>query len=299
MKIFIFGARGFFGQKFADFFKKKNWEICDERVDICDAPAVRKILRKTQPDVALNCAGKTGVPNVDWCEKNPRETFATNSIGPANIAVACDELKIFFANLSSGCIFAGDNGGAGFSENDAPNFFGSVYSRSKILAEKFLAEFSALQLRIRIPIDSCPHPKNVIDKLLKYDKILIAQNSFTVVDDFLPAAFELISQRARGIFNLTNPGAIDHKFLLENFRKICGLQKNFEFISAEKLEKMVVAPRSNCVLRSEKLQKFGIFLPEISARIPEIFQKYKIFFSAKNTFTSRKNPNKNFVREKF
>ena len=275
MKIYIIGSTGFFGNSFVKFFQKKNWEILTERTNILDLSAIQNFLQKNSPDVVLNCAGKTGTPNVDWCESNKAETTAVNICGATNLAIACAQKNIFFAHVGSGCIFAGDNNGKGFTEEDEPNFGGSFYSRTKAISEKILSEFDALQFRVRIPICAHSHPKNVINKLLKYEKVASIENSFTIVEDFLPAAYDLIKNKTKGIFNMTNEGSMDHKFLMENYKKIVDPSKNFSYIEEQDLQKIVIAPRSNCVLNTDKQKKFNIHMPNIKERIPEILTSYK------------------------
>ena len=200
MRIVIFGISGYFGKKFKKFLINKGHEVIGERVDIRDYNKIRDYLSLNRPDMVVNAAGKTGKPNVDWCEKNVEETVQVNVCGAINIVSVCSELGIYCVHLGSGCVYEGDNNGKGFSEKDEPNFYGSIYSRTKLYSEKCLKEFNPLQLRIRIPIESKPNPKNVIDKLVKYDRIISINNSFTIVEDFLPASYELIIRKERGVF---------------------------------------------------------------------------------------------------
>ncbi len=274
-KIFIFGSTGYFGRHFSDFFKSKGWKVLSERVEITNLSAVREVLKKYSPDIVLNCAGKTGTPNVDWCETHKAETMSVNVTGALNIAITCDELKLYFAHLGSGCVYQGDNKSKGFAETDEPNFYGSFYSRTKLYSEKLLAEFNPLQLRVRIPIEGVSHPKNVIDKLLKYERVVCIENSFTIVEDFIPAAFELMERGERGIFNMTNVGFMDHKFLMEKYREIVAPSRKFEYMDLEGLKKVTLAARSNCVLNTDKREALGIHMPEIQGRIPEILNNYK------------------------
>lgn len=273
-KIFIFGSRGYFGNHFVQFFQEKGWEVLGDRVDVSDYNTVKKVLLSAKPDVVLNCAGKTGKPNVDWCEDNKEDTMKVNVQGALNIACVCSELNLYFAHIGSGCIYEGDNGGKGFTEDDKPNFYGSFYSRTKIYSEEALKEFHPLQLRVRIPVEGKSGSKNVIDKLLKYEKIISIENSFTIVEDFLQASYQLIQKRERGVFNMTNVGSMDHKYLMEQYQKIVDPQKTFKFMSLEDLGSVTKAPRSNCILDVSKRESLGISMPSIKERIPEILEGY-------------------------
>jgi dTDP-4-dehydrorhamnose reductase len=273
--LLLFGSTGYFGSHFKRFFENQGWKVFGERIEITDLSAVKQAIQKYNPEVVMNATGKTGRPNVDWCEDHPAETIAINVCGVLNIAIACLELNKYFVHLGSGCVYSGDNQGQGFSEEDEPNFFGSLYSRTKAYSEKLLREFNPLQLRIRIPIETKPSPKNVIDKLVHYQKIISIPNSFTVVEDFLPASYKLITKRATGIFNMTNSGSMTQQYLMDKYQKIIDPDFKYEVISLNELSKSIKAPRSNTVLNTEKREKMGVFMPEIKERIVQILKNYK------------------------
>ncbi len=279
MKIYIFGATGYLGSHFVEYFNQKNWEVFTDRVDIRDLSLIEKALDTTQPDVVLNCAGVTGTPNVDWCETHKEAAALININGAINLASACNLKNIYFAHVGSGCVYEGDGGREnGFLETDEPNFGGSFYSRTKAASEKMITDITnnkALQLRVRIPIEGKSHAKNVIDKLLKYERVASIPNSFTIVEDFIPASYQLIEQQEKGIFNMTNVGWMDHKFLMEKYREIVDSTKTFEYMDEAGLAAVTCAARSNCILDTDKREKLKISMPDIKERIPAILEAYK------------------------
>jgi 3,5-epimerase/4-reductase len=272
--VFIFGSSGYFGSHFEFFFKEQGWKVIKNTVDISDYTQVEKTLMLHKPDVVINAAGKTGRPNVDWCESHKEETMKVNVQGSLNIASVCHAINIYCVHIGSGCIYTGDNNKKGFSEIDDANFHGSFYSRTKIYSENALKEFNPLQLRVRIPVEGKSHSKNVINKLLQYERIISEENSFTIVEDFLEASYQLIQRQERGIFNMTNHGSMDHKYLLSEYQKIVDPKKEFVFMSLKELAQCTKAPRSNCILNTEKLESLGIIMPDIKKRIPEILHNY-------------------------
>src|SRR6185369_7389005 len=68
---------------------------------------VDSILNRYKPDVLINCIGKTGRPNVDWCESNKEVTAATNTALPIILAEACARHSVHLIQVGSGCIFFG------------------------------------------------------------------------------------------------------------------------------------------------------------------------------------------------
>lgn len=76
-------------------------------------------------------------------------------VGTVNLVDTCFLEGIHVTNYASGCIYQYDEAhpigsGKGFKEEDVPNYSGSFYSHSKILAEKVhIFALSALCLCIR------------------------------------------------------------------------------------------------------------------------------------------------------
>ncbi|PIN81481.1 hypothetical protein COV11_01985 [Candidatus Woesearchaeota archaeon CG10_big_fil_rev_8_21_14_0_10_30_7] len=272
MKYLIFG-NGWLGKKFQKYLLFSNTQMTD--INISNKNQIKIAIDTYKPEIVINCAGKTGRPNIDWCEENKIATFSSNVIGPFNLAEICSKEGIKLVHLSSGCIYEGDNNCKGFSEEDKPNFFGSYYSKTKILAEEILSEFDVLQLRLRMPIDEQLGERSLVSKLLKYEKIISLPNSVTIIEDLLYAAKRLIDKEKTGIYNITNPGIITHEEIMNLYKEMVDPSLKFEIFSLEKMLKITKAERSNCILNTNKLQNEGIHLPEIHLRLREIFEEYK------------------------
>lgn len=269
MVTLIFG-KGFFGERFA----RAILGSILVGTDITDSAAVARTLEEYRPNAVINCAGKTGKPNVDWCESHKSETLGSNLLGPLVLRKACEDRDIYFVQLGSGCIYEGDNDGKGWSEDDPPNFFGSFYSKTKAWVNDTLKEFPVLQVRLRMPIDSVPGPRNLITKLARYPKVINVPNSVSAVDDTIAATRALMEKRATGIYNVVNPGAITHKEILDLYREIVDPAHMVEYISLDELVSRTAAGRSNCILSSAKLEAEGIHLTPIQTRIRELMTSY-------------------------
>lgn len=266
VKYLIFG-NGWLGNKFLHHFKDSA--IAEGRINTI-GDAVAQIV-KYGPEVVINCIGKTGRPNIDWCESHKDETFLANVTVPVIIAEACQDKKILIVHMGSGCIYEGDYR---FAESNAPNFKGSFYSRTKIFAEQLLAHYSnVLQLRIRMPIDCSPSPRNLITKLVGYKQVISVPNSITCMPDLMTVAQQLIERNQTGIFNVVNEGAITHKEILEMYRDIVDPEfKMPEFIPVGELD--TVAGRSNCTLTTIKLRMIGIKMRPVKTAIKSCLEQY-------------------------
>src|SRR5690606_4826308 len=103
-------------------------------------------------------------------------------------------------NFATGCIYEYNNDPEKniidheadchrFKEEDEPNFHGSHYSKTKIIAEKLLHPYyddACLTLRVRMPLADDLVPRNFITKITKYEKVVNVPNSMTVLYDLLP-----------------------------------------------------------------------------------------------------------------
>lgn len=274
-KILIFGGLGgeigWLAGKFYRSFPKSEVSY----TDITELMLVKAEIRRREPDVVINAAGITGRPNIDWCEEHKLETVAGNITGPLNILQACQEKGVYWVHLSSGCIFQGDGpDGKGFTEQDddkatPPSF----YSWTKYWADQVLKNFPVLIVRLRLPIDNESNPRNLIDKLKNYNKVIDSQNSITVIPDFLYAVERLIRKRAVGIYNVVNPGTISPAEIMEIYKRVINLKHRFEVISEQELKTKAV--RSNCVLNTDKLRKERIYLKRTGQRVVELMEEYK------------------------
>ncbi len=271
MKMLIFG-QGYIAHKFKDFFGA-DAEISTVRIE--DYSVVKAELELKKLDVVVNCAGKTGRPNVDWCEDHKMETVFGNVTAPMILARACEELGLYMVHIGSGCVYEGYNEGKGWGEDDAPNFAGSFYSRTKAWSETMLKEFPILQLRLRMPFDSIPSERNFITKIVKYDKVISIPNSISVLEDFLVAAKTLIEKKAIGVFNVTNPGVITHQEILDIYKELVDPNYNYTLFSVEEMEKITKAKRSNCGLSVQKLESQGIHLRPVAEAVRASLVEYR------------------------
>lgn len=199
-------------------------------------------LAKQDWDWVINCAGVTGVPNVDACESDPGRTLAGNAVFPIRLYDACSRRFIRLAHWSSGCIYTGDI----LDVNAEPNFFGSIYSISKGISDSYLRD-RAMVFRIRMPFTCLDEPKNYLTKIRKYAHSArlydSGPNSLTDHDEAVRVACDLILQgRPSGAYNLVNPGSIT----MRQLAKIMRLEP--KWFTEEEFAQATVAARSTCVI---------------------------------------------------
>jgi len=272
MSYLIFGGNGWIGNKLYNLLRDEGKEVHIASSRMENREHVAKELDEIMPEFVLNCAGKTGRPNIDWCETHKAETLISNVIGPVNLADLCDQRGIHFTNYASGCIYTGYE--KEFSERDEPNFTGSYYSFTKVQAEKLLSIYpNVLHLRLRMPISDDLSPRSFIYKILHYKKVIDKPNSMTILSDLLPISLDMIEKKETGIYNFCNPGSVSHNQILSLYKKYVDNEFTWTNFTVEEQEKVLLAPRSNCVLNTGKLNSL-YKIPNALESIENIISKW-------------------------
>lgn len=220
------------------------------------------------PDFIINAAGFTGVPNVDACELRRADTVQGNINFPLYLERTFD---CPILHLTSGCVYTGYKD-TGWTETDDPNFNwnnGSFYSATKAEFQKLWTEYGydkkSYLLRLRMPFGPDNLDKNLLMKLYKYDTLVDFENSITYLPDLARAVVRFLEDRPLpGIYNAVNPGGVK----THQIAQMLGLTKRY-YTEAEWNSKGI-APRSNCVLNTDKMQAIYEFKPATTALVEAI-----------------------------
>lgn len=252
-----------------------SYPVISDRI-AADEKLINSILDKYKPDVIVNCIGKTGRPNIDWCENNKEITALTNVSLPIMLADSCAKKYIRMIQIGSGCIYFGQSPNkiddpkyksaliigdkpkidAGWKETDFANPK-SFYSKTKYACDLMLGTMPHVTtLRIRMPISTKNNPRNLINKLRGYKQIIDIPNSVTFMDDLTRCVDWAIKSNQNGIFNVTNPIPLSAAQIMKEYQKY-DANYTFDIISEEQLERLTLAKRSNCILNTDKLIEAG------------------------------------------
>lgn len=286
--IYLLGGSGYVGSAYQALLARKGIPFRNIRradLDYTNRDVLRAALQRDRPEFLINAAGYTGKPNVDACELHKHECLFGNAVLPGIVAEACTAAGVPWGHVSSGCIYTGARpDGRGFTETDTPNFTFrtnncSFYSGSKALGEEVLAGQPDVYVwRLRIPFDNVDNPRNYLTKLLRYPRLLEATNSISQLEEFCAATFACWEKRVPfGIYNVTNPGHVTTREVVELIKRAGVSQKNFEFFSDEREFMNVAAktPRSNCVMDASKLERAGIRMTEVHEAVARDLKSWK------------------------
>ena len=269
--ILLLGGTGYVGSAFEALFKLRGIpfrRISRTKVDYYDPLRLARLIDETGAGFLINAAGYTGKPNVDACESHKSDCLLGNAVLPGAIRSACEATGIPWGHVSSGCIYSGRRAdGAAFAEGDRPNFsfrshHCSFYSGTKALGEEVLEGASNTYIwRLRIPFDHRDGPRNYLTKLMRYEKLLDAENSISHLGDFVAACLACWEQRAPfGIYNLTNSGTVTTREVVGLIQQHLTPGRDFRFFENEQafMRDAARAPRSNCALDTTKSLSAGI-----------------------------------------
>ena len=284
--IVVLGSTGYIGSKFINFFQSLGQEaigVSRCEIDYTNVLSLKNWLKSKNPRFVINSAGYTGKPNVDACELAKAECLSGNAVLPGIIREVCEDLKIAWGHVSSGCIYSDRRtDGTGWKEDDEPNFSFrsspcSFYSGSKALGEEVLQEAENCYIwRLRIPFNEERNPRNYLQKLLNYNSLLEAENSVSHLDEFVQKCVECFEQDVEpGIYNMTNTGSITTRQVTQWMHEEGVTDKEFQFFEDEEqfMSKAAKTPRSNCVLDTTKAEKAGIGMRPVEEAMRESMQK--------------------------
>ncbi|MBL8809195.1 MAG: sugar nucleotide-binding protein, partial [Planctomycetaceae bacterium] len=269
--ILLLGGTGYVGKSIASALTAKGMAfrtVSRSQVNYSHRDELINLICEVKPQFLINAAGYTGQPNVDKCEDEKTECLLGNAVLPGIIREACEATETPWGHVSSGCIFTGTRaGGHGFTELDPPNFSFrqnncSFYSGCKALGEEVLQGAKNCYIwRLRIPFNNQNSPRNYISKMMRYDRLLEATNSLSELNEFADCCIASWTQRIPyGVYNLTNPGFVTTRQVVEMIRKYGLSDRNFQFFDSESqfMTMAARAPRSNCVLDSTKAVGAGL-----------------------------------------
>ena len=131
--------------------------------------------------------------------------------------------------------------------------------------------------RLRMPFNHQDSDKNLITKLLKYPKVWSYPNSISNLDEFVQACYNsFIQQIPYGIYNMTNPGSISAKEILDIGKRHHITKPIYQYFkNLNEFNEAVTVPRSNCVLDTAKIGQQNLEMMNITDSVDWCFRYWK------------------------
>jgi len=236
-KIYIAGSGGMLGEAFYENFKNDFELKCTDKdvnadwlsfLDFRDKDAYVNDVVSFNPDYLFHIGAYT---DLEFCEKNPDDTYLTNTLSVENAVLIANNLNIPLLYISTAGIFDGNKDF--YDDWDMPNPLG-VYARSKYMGERYVCENAErfLVCRAGWMMGSGPEKdKKFIHKLMKQIKSG-AKELFIVDDrdgtptythDFAKNVKLLIEKENWGLYNLVCGGQTSRLEVTEELLKLLKL----------------------------------------------------------------------------
>jgi dTDP-4-dehydrorhamnose reductase len=250
MRILITGSNGLLGQKIvAHCLKNKITFLATSKglnrnvdcpksnylsLDISNHVEVLNIFSDFSPTHVIHTAAIT---NVDYCELNPEDCIAINTLSVQELFAAAKKVNAHFQLLSTDFVFDGLKGN--YNEEDVVNPL-SVYAESKVNAEKILqkdsySNWSIIRTIIVYGTGNNLSRSNIIcwakDTLEKGQELTIIDDQFrapTWADDLAWACLRVCELNKTGIYHISGPETMSIYEIVER------IAKHFK-LSSEKL----------------------------------------------------------------
>lgn len=274
-RILIFG-NGQVGNLYLNYFQTQDTPVEIARVDITDKEQIETAVEAFKPSVIVNTAAKT---NLEYCGNHKLEAFNVNVLGADNLAQVCAEKDIYFIHFSSGCIFQSQDENDAKREEDKPDPQ-AYYSWTKVWAEQLIPwqkpeGFKYVILRPRQPISGNLSHKNMLVKMLTFQRWIETPNTGTVLEDMLEWTTTIIEKKPVGVYHLANPGWMTPYEIGLMLKEIINPAMELEKISKQDLDKIMPNRRVDTVLNVDKLKTLGIEPKPYRERMRDTILKLK------------------------
>lgn len=237
-KIYIAGCGGMLGEAFYTQFRNEFELKCTDKdvneewlsfLDFRDFDSYKKDVYDFKPDYLFHLGAYT---DLEFCEKNPDDTYNTNTLSVENAVYIANSLNIPLLYISTAGIFDGKK--EFYDDWDDPNPLG-VYARSKYMGEKFVLDNANRYLVCRAGWMMGAGPKKdkkFIQKLMsqlkdgKKEMFIVDDKDGTpaYTHDFAKNVKLLLEKEYWGLYNMVCGGQTSRYEVASELLKILNLQ---------------------------------------------------------------------------
>jgi dTDP-4-dehydrorhamnose reductase len=312
--ILLLGATGYMGQAFARELRMRRKAfvpLSRKAFDYTRFELLFDYVRQIAPEFIINAAGYAGSPGEAGDQIDRLQALQANTILPQTVARVCVMTNTPWGHLSSGSIYSGakvyenremrvekdlnrpeirrqfdeqPEDFFGFTELDEPNFCFrrppcTFYGGTKALAEEQIRNQGQNYIwRLRMPFDENDRPCNLLSQLQRASRIHDGVNSLSHLTDCVWACLELLERRAPfGIYNVTNPGAVTTRFIMELIQRVLKPNRTFKWRKngQQSGHDRAKPPVSDCILDVSKLLKTGVALRHVTVALEHSLKKWE------------------------
>lgn len=283
LTIYIIGSNGFLGSKLKTrILDNKNFKLVNKRIEkkidfSCKIKSV-KILQLLNPDIIINCAGKT---NIEFCELNKKAAYKSNVLILKNLSKYCKLNQKKLIHISTDHFY---NKKIGFSNENQVKII-NYYAKSKYQGEIYAKKCNSIILRTNFfGFDQRKKKSNLINWIVSSSiikkKIKIFTNIFfspMYVETLISIIIKILDSKLNGTFNVGTVDNISKSEFIKNVAKILGLKLKYEYVKYDQNITKIKRP-INMSMNTQKFQKkFNIKLPKIKNEIKKLIFDKRFF----------------------
>ena len=258
-KIFMAGSGGMLGEAFYKVYSE-NYELKCTDIDINsdwlsyldfrDLTSYEKAVKDFNPDYLFHLGAFT---DLEYCEKNVEETYATNTLSVENATLIANKLDIPILYISTAGIFDGSQDL--YDDWDLPNPV-CHYARSKYAGELYVQSQAKRYLILRAGWMMGGGPerdKKFVAKILKQLKegskeLNVVDDKFgtpTYTIDFAKNSEIILSKEIWGLYNLVCEGLTGRYEVALEILKVLSLESSVKLnkVSSDFFKEEYFAPR--------------------------------------------------------
>jgi dTDP-4-dehydrorhamnose reductase len=273
MKVLITGAGGMLGSEVQSYLERNGHTVLgidirnvSDRVvhgDIRDLQVMRSFVFRFAPDAILHFAAET---DVDFCERNPDEAFATNVEGSAILATMARRFDIPLLFVSSASVFGGKRQEA-YLEDD-PHAPINVYGATKSEAERIITRLASRHyiLRASWMVGGWERDKKFVAKIISQVRegnpvraVIDKRGSLTFTFDVAQRIIPLLASGAYGVYHFVNEGFATRFEIAQQIVHDLGAKDVISVlpVTSDLFSLQAPRPDSEC-LRDSRLQRRNI-----------------------------------------
>lgn len=253
--------------------------------DFRDLASLERLFEDFRPTIVFHLGALT---DLEYCEQNPEDSWATNALGPENTALLCQARGLTMVYISTAGIFGGEQ--EFYTDFDAPAPT-SHYAKSKYYGEIFVGNRVAKHFIFRagwMMGGGLKKDKKFINKIYKQIKGG-AKELFVVADklgtptytvDFANGMFRVLESGYHGLYNQVCGGSGSRLDVAAEFVRLLGLEEEVAItqVDSDHWKQEYFAPRPYSEkLVNMKLDRRGInFMRDwrvCLAEYAEVFRK--------------------------
>lgn len=292
-RVYIAGCGGMLGEAVYEYFSPRAKVLATdidlntdwlELADVRNYAEMESSISAFDPDLIINLAALT---DLEYCEKNPDNAWATNALGAENLALIASKRDVPLVYISTAGIVDGLQDV--YNDFDQPNPL-SIYAKAKYHGEVFVQQYLRKHFVFRAGWMMGGGPekdKKFVNKLFK--QLQAGKTELFVVDDklgtptytvsFAEGIFKVVESGLYGLYNQVCGGDCSRYDVALELVRLLGLETSVKVtkVSSDHFKTEYFAPRPP----SEKLVNFKLdarginFMPEWHAALADYAQRFQ------------------------